>query len=82
MNYIAFVYRWNSRELKKIILAILKSWMADNVKKINYVQNYILQEKGVNKVEEKILLIHSEKQDDLLSFLSKNFPQIERIYVN
>jgi len=82
MNYIAFVYRWNSRELKKIILAILKSWMADNVKKINYVQNYILQEKGVNKVEEKILLIHSEKQDDLLNFLSKNFSQIERIYVN
>ena len=56
--------------------------MADNVKKINYVQNYILQEKGVNKVEEKILLIHSEKQDGLLNFLSKNFPQIERIYVN
>ena len=56
--------------------------MADNVKKINYVQNYILQEKGVNKVEEKMLLIHSEKQDDLLSFLSKNFSQIERIYVN
>lgn len=82
MNYIAFVYKWNSRELRKIILAILKSWMADNVKKLNYVQNYKLQEKGVNKVEEKILLMHSEKQDDLLNFLSKNFSQIERIYVN
>lgn len=82
MNYIAFVYKWNSRELRKIILAILKSWMADNVKKLNYVQNYKLQEKGVNKVEEKILLIRSEKQDDLLNFLSKNFSQIERIYVN
>lgn len=82
MNYIVFVYKWNSRELRKIILAILKSWMADNVKKLNYVQNYKLQEKGVNKVEEKILLIHSEKQDDLLNFLSKNFSQIERIYVN
>lgn len=63
-------------------MAILKSWMADNVKKINYVQNYIVQESGVNKEEEKILLIHSEKQDDLLNFLSKNFPHIDRIYVN
>jgi hypothetical protein len=56
--------------------------MADNVKKINYVQNYIVQESGVNKEEEKILLIHSERQDDLLKFLSKNFPHIDRIYVN
>ena len=82
MDYIAFVYKWNSRELRKIILVILKSWMADNVKKVNYVQNYTLQEKGVNKVEEKILLIHSKKQDDLLDFLSKKFSQIERIYIN
>lgn len=82
MNYMAFAYRWNPRELRKIILTILKSWMADNVKKINYVQNYVLQENWVDKIEEKILLIHSEKQDDLLNFLSKNFPQIKRIYVN
>lgn len=82
MNYIAFAYKWNSRELRKIIVAILKSWIADNVKKVNYVQNYIVQENVVNKIEEKIILIHSEKQDDLLNFLSKNFPQFERIYVN
>lgn len=82
MKYITFVYKWNSRELRKIILAILKSWMADNIKRVNYVQNYSLQEKWIKKEEEKLLLIHTENVDDLLIFLSKNFPQIEKIDIN
>lgn len=82
MKYITFVYKWNSRELRKIILAILKSWMADNIKRLNYVQNYSLQEKWIKKEEEKLLLIHTENVDDLLIFLSKNFPQIEKIDIN
>ena len=82
MKYMTFVYKWNSRELRKIILAILKSWMADNIKRVNYVQNYSLQEKWIKKEEEKLLLIHTENVDDLLIFLSKNFPQIEKIDIN
>lgn len=82
MKYITFVYKWNSRELRKIILAILKSWMADNIKRLNYVQNYSLQEKWIKKEEEKMVLIHTENVDDLLVFLSKNFPQIEKIDIN
>lgn len=82
MNYITFVYKWNSRELRKIILAILKSWMADNIKRLNYVQSYSPQEKWVRKVEEKLLLIHTENMDNLQKFLSKNFPQIEKIAIN
>lgn len=82
MKYITFVYKWNSRELRKIILAILKSWMADNIKRLNYAQNYSLQEKWIKKEEEKLLLIHTENVDDLLVFLSKNFPQIEKIDIN
>ena len=82
MNYITFVYKWNSRELRKIILAILKSWMADNIKRLNYVQSYSSQEKWVKKIEEKLLLIHTENMDNLQKFLSKNFPQIEKIAIN
>ena len=82
MNYITFVYKWNSRELRKIILAILKSWMADNIKRLNYVQSYSSQEKWVRKIEEKLLLIHTENMDNLQKFLSKNFPQIEKIAIN
>lgn len=82
MNYTAFVYKWNSRDLRKIIMAILRSWTADNVKRINYVQNYTLQEKWIKKMEEKLLLIHTENLDNLLNFLSKSFPQIEKIDIN
>lgn len=82
MNYTAFVYKWNSRDLRKIIMAILRSWTADNVKRINYVQNYTLQEKWIKKMEEKLLLIHTENLNNLLNFLSKSFPQIEKISIN
>ena len=82
MNYTIFTYKWNSRELRKIIVAILKSWTAKNIKKLNYIQNYSLKEKNIEKSEEKIILIYSENQDKLLEFLSKNFPQIEKININ
>ncbi len=77
-----FTYRWNSRELRKIIVAILKSWTAENIKKFNYIQNYALNDKNIEKSEEKIVLIHTKNQSKLLEFLSKNFPQIERININ
>jgi hypothetical protein len=79
MDYLVFWYKWNSRELKKIITAILKSWLSDNIKKINYVQNYNLNDKKVEKSEEKLILIHSNNYEKLIDFLSKNFPQIQKI---
>lgn len=81
MNYMIFVYRGTSRELRKIILAILKSWVADEIKRFNYVQSYSFKEKNIEKVEEKILLIHTKEEDKLLNFLS-NFQQIEKININ
>ena len=79
MDYMTFVYKWTSRDLRKIILAILKSWITDNIKKFNYIHNYSLKEKNIEKTEEKIILIHAEAGDKLLNFLSKNFPQLEKI---
>jgi hypothetical protein len=80
MSYSSFVYRWSSRDLRKIIMAILKSWLADNVKRINYVQNYVSKDsKTIQKNEEKILLISANDENKLNDFLSKNFSQIEKI---
>ena len=80
MIYLTFVYRWSSRDLRKIITAILKSWFANNLKRLNYVQNYCLRDNKIEKDEEKILLVQSDNQDKLLDFLSKNFPnKIEKI---
>lgn len=82
MDYLIFGYKWNSRELKKIITAILKSWFADNVKKLNYVQDFCLNDKNVEKTEEKLLMIHADNYDKLIDFLSKNFPQITKLKLN
>ena len=83
MESLSFIYKWKSRDLRRIIVSILKSWVADNVKKVNYVQNYSLKEwKNIEKNEEKILLIYSQDKNKLLDFLTKNFPQIEKININ
>ena len=83
MECISFIYKWKSRDLRRIIVSILKSWVADNVKKVNYVQNYSLKEwKGIEKNEEKILLVYTQDKNKLLDFLTKNFPQIEKININ
>ena len=83
MDYLLFVYKWSSRELRKIIVAILKSWVANDVKKINYVQNYTMKdEKTIVKNEEKLLLINSWDEGRLNEFLLKNFSQLERVKIN
>ncbi len=83
MNYLVFVYKWKSRDLRKIIVSMLKSWMADDIKKINYVQNYVLKDwKNIEKNEEKLLLVYTQNEEKLLDFLSKNFSKIEKIGIN
>ena len=82
MNFLTFVYRGNSRDLRKIILSLIKSWIADDIKRINYIQNYSMDDKSVKKDEEKLILINAKDYDKLMDFLSKNFPQIERINLN
>jgi len=82
MDFLVFVYKWSSRELRKIISVLLKVWVADAVKKFNYIQNFVINDKSVKKYEEKILLINTKDDEKLMDFLSKNFPQIERIKLN
>ena len=81
MHYLIFSYKWSPRDLKKIIVAILKSWFADNIKKINYSHNYLLTDNKIEKKEEKLVLIHTNNQDGLLDFLIKKFPQMEKIEI-
>ena len=83
MGYLTFVYEWNSRDLRKIIVILFKSWLVDNVKKINYVHNYLLKNgKNIEKNEERILLINTQDENKLNEFLLKNFPQIKSIGLN
>lgn len=82
MNYITYFYPWNSRELKKIVVVLLKSWLVNNIKKLNYVHNYDMNENKIMKWEWQLIILSSKDEEKLTDFLSKNFPQIERIYLS
>ena len=82
MKYLVFSYSGDSRELKRIIVAILKSWWAKKVVKLNYWHSFLLQWKNIQKDEVKLLLISTDNEEKLLNFLSQNFSQIERVIVS
>lgn len=79
MSYVMYLYRGSSRDLKKNIVTILKSWMARDIKKLNYVQNYKLNGKNIQKEEVKIILVCTDTVESLEDFMSKNFSQMEKI---
>ncbi len=79
MNSLLFSYDGKSRELRKVIVSLLKSWCATKIQKFNYVQNFCLKEWIIEKNEIKYIVIYAEDETKLLNFLSKNFPQIERV---
>ena len=79
MTYFVYTYIWKSRDLRKIIVALLKSWVVTNVKKMNYIHNYQLKNGGIEKQESQLLIIWAEDEDKLSKFLLKNFPKLERI---
>lgn len=79
MKCLLYSYDGNSRELKRIVISLLKSWCALKVHKFNYVQSFWLKKNVVEKSEIKYMIIYTDDESNLLSFLSKNFPQLERI---
>jgi len=81
MSSFVYVYQWKSRDLRKSIVALLKSWFAIEIKKMNYVNNFMIKDNKVEKIEEKLVIISTENEEKFMDFLSKNFPQFERIYI-
>ena len=79
MSCLLFSYDGNSRELKRIIISLLKSWCASKIHKFNYVQSFWVKENMVEKSEIKYIVMYTDDESKLLSFLSKNFPQVEKI---
>lgn len=82
MSCLLFTYSGNSRDFRKIIVSTLKSGCASEIHKFNYVQSFSLRENVIEKKEIKYIIIHTDDESKLLNFLSKNFPQIERIKLN
>ena len=82
MDYVIFGYKWWNRELRRVINALLKAWVAKEIQKINYVQRFSLREKNLEKSEMKLLFILTDNLEKLLDFVSKNFPEMDRIKVS
>jgi hypothetical protein len=56
--------------------------VAKHVSKINYVQEFGLNDKNIEKKESKMLLISTDNEDKLQEFLSKNVPQMRRVFIS
>ena len=82
MSCLLFSYTGSSRELRKIIISLLKSGCASRVQKINYVQDFWIKENAIEKSEIKYVIIYTDDESKLLNFLSKNFPQMEMMKLN
>lgn len=79
MDYNMYSYTWTARELKRVIVSLLKSGSAKNVQKLNYVQDFVLDEWWkVIKTEGKLVMICTNDESKLLKFLEKN-PQLKKI---
>lgn len=79
MDYLTYKYVWKSRDFRKVVLALLKSWLVDEIQKMNYIHNYTLKNGKIDKWDIQLFMIHSIDQQKVDDFLSRNFPQIERI---
>lgn len=79
MDWLIFSYTGSSRELKRIIVSLLKSWCAKKIHKFNYVQSFWLKDNNIEKYEIKYIIINTDDEQKLLNFLSKSFPEVERV---
>ena len=70
------IYPINGRQLKRLIIAILKKKLAKCIQRVNYVKSYYIWENELKKTEEKILLIKTtqEKEKELYAFIHKMHP--------
>ncbi|MFA7717175.1 MAG: hypothetical protein WC875_00480 [Candidatus Absconditabacterales bacterium] len=71
---IRLIYPNTGRKLRQLITGLLKSGLAQEVRRMNYIKSYKLVDGKIQKNEEKILRIDHKKEDTekLQKFLEKN----------
>ena len=70
------------RELRKIITMLLKSKLATNITKMNYVQEYSLEQDKVVKKEKKLLYFHTEDKNKCLEMMRKQTPSANEAFLD
>ena len=66
---------YDGRKIRQLITMLLKSWVASEIKRLNYVQSYTLNDKTIKKQEEKMLLILWADSTKIQSILAKQVPE-------
>lgn len=64
------------RKLRYLINWLLKSWLVQEIKRINYVKSYYLIEKTIEKKEEKLLIIVWLDNEKIKQFVQKQRPEV------
>lgn len=70
-------YPNNGRKLKQMITGLLKSWLVQEVQRINYIRSYVLVDNKIKPEEIKLIeLFHKpEHQEKIEKMISKNWPE-------
>lgn len=76
MKIVTVAYPNNGRQLKRLIIGILKQNLATCVQRINYMKSYSLHEWKIVKSEEKIVMMKttSDRIEKLVNFVKKQHP--------
>ena len=75
------IYPNDSRKLRQLITWLLKSWLAQEVQRMNYIKSYTLVDNKVSKQEIKLLeIIHPEANTEKIQkLIAKNRPEAKII---
>ncbi len=71
------IYPNNGRKLKQMITWLLKSWLVQEVQRINYIKSYILVDNKIKPEEIKLIeLFHKPEQAEKIEkMIAKNRPE-------
>lgn len=71
------MYPNNGRKLKQLITWLLKSWLVQEVQRINYTKSYVLVDNKIKAEDIKLIeLFHKpELQEKIEKMISKTWPE-------
>jgi len=75
------IYPNNWRKLKQMITWLLKSWLVQEVQRMNYIKSYTLVDNKIKPEEIKLIeVFHKpEQQEKIEKMISKNWPEAKII---
>ena len=71
------IYPNNGRKLKQMITGLLKSWLVQEVQRMNYIKSYVLVDNKIKAEEIKLieLFYKPEQQEKIEKMLNKTWPE-------